>query len=179
MAANAQAASTFVNGQGRRDMSARRLLVLGLSLLLPLQPASAASNKVRLSSLADISFGTISDVTSDAIQSESVCMYADTNTNGYNVTASGSGPGNAFQLASGLNSLTYEVQWNSSAGQSSGAQLSSGAPLNGQTSAATQQTCNNGPATSASLILIMRAAVLASAPAGSYKGTLTLVVGPE
>ena len=52
-------------------------------------------------------------------------------------------------------------------------------PLTGQISSATQQTCNNGPANSASLVVIVRSAALSSAAAGSYSGTLTLVIGPE
>jgi hypothetical protein len=46
-------------------------------------------------------------------------------------------------------------------------------------STATQQTCNSGPATSASLVVILRTAALSSAAAGSYSGSLTLVIGPE
>jgi hypothetical protein len=52
-------------------------------------------------------------------------------------------------------------------------------PLTGQVSSATQQTCTNGPATSASLVVILRSAALAGATAGTYTGTVTLVVGPE
>jgi hypothetical protein len=150
-----------------------------LLLLLPSEPAAAASNKVRLTSLTDVAFGTIGNLSLDAVQSGSVCLYSDTNTNGYNITASGSGSGGAFQLASGLDWLTYEVQWSSSAGQNSGVQLIPNTPLAGQTSTATHQSCNNGPATSASLIVVLRATALSSAAAGSYSGTLTLVVGPE
>ena len=51
--------------------------------------------------------------------------------------------------------------------------------LTGQVSGATHQTCNNGPASSASLIILLRSNVLSSAIAGAYNGTLTLVVGAE
>jgi hypothetical protein len=194
--ANAHAATAFVSkesGEGfsqgtvsrpaaagglRLPAAAALGLCLGL-LLLQSDPAAAASNKVRITNLTDVAFGTIGNFSSDAVQSQSVCLYADTNTNGYNITATGSGSGGAFGLSSGLNSLAYDVQWNSSAGQSSGTQLTSNVPLTGQVSSATHQTCNNGPATSASLIVILRAAALSSASAGSYSGTLTLVVGPE
>lgn len=142
-------------------------------------PASAASNKVRVTNLTDLSFGTVADLTADAVQNESLCLYADTATNGYNVTATGTGPGGAFQLTSGLNALQYEVQWSSQPGQSAGVRLSSNVPLTGQTSAASHQTCSTGPATSASLIVVLRAAALSSAIAGTYGGTLTLVVGAE
>ena len=186
MVANVSAATAFVSGHGtagrlRPACSVRRALVgvtLGLGLL-HCGPAAAASNKVRLTNLTDVTFGTIANFGSDAVQSQSVCLFADTNTNRYNVSASGSGPGGDFQLSSGPDSLAYEVQWSSSAGQGAGAQLTPSVPLTGQSSTAVQQTCNSGPATTASLILIVRSTALSSATAGSYTGTLTLVVGPE
>jgi hypothetical protein len=95
------------------------------------------------------------------------------------VTATGTGPGGAFQLSSGALALPFEVQWSSSSGQSSGVQLSPNVPLTGQTSTATQQTCNSGPATSASLIVVLRSTALSSATAGTYNGAVTLLVGPE
>lgn len=173
-------------GRGVRWTSARRLArcagTTGLALLFALhspQPAEAASNKVRITNLSDVAFGTLANLSIDAVRSQSVCLYADTNTNGYNVTATGTGPGGAFELSSGVRSMAYVVEWNSSSGQSAGAQMTPNVPLTGQVSAATHQTCNNGPATSASLVLILRSSALSSATAGTYNGTLTLVVGPE
>jgi len=195
--ANVNTATAFVSGRSGESWrqrpwsthnvaAARRRLILallwGLSfglLLLPCQPTVAASNKVRLTNLTDVAFGTLSNFGSDAVQSQSVCLFADTTTNGYNIVASGSGAAGAFQLASGLDTLAYEVQWSSSAGQTSGVQLAPSVPLTGQSSTATQQACSNGPANTASLIVIVRSTALSSAAAGSYSGTLTLVVGPE
>ncbi|HJR82855.1 MAG TPA: hypothetical protein VJ775_02905 [Sphingomicrobium sp.] len=147
--------------------------------LLDSSPAAAASNKVRITSLSDVAFGTIANLGVDAVRSQSVCLYADTSTNGYTITATGTGPAGTFQLTSGLAAMTYEVEWSSSAGQSTGLQLTPNVPLTGQVSPATHQTCNNGPATSASLILMLRSSALSSAQAGTYNGTLTLIVGPE
>ena len=142
-------------------------------------PVSAASNKVRITKLADVAFGSIANLSQDAVRSQSVCLYADTATNGYNITAAGTGPGGTFQLTSGADALGYQVQWSSSAGQTSGAQLAPNVPLTGQVASATHQTCGTGPATSASLIVVLPATALSSAMAGTYNGTLTLVVGPE
>jgi len=142
-------------------------------------PAGAASNNVRITNLGDIAFGTIANPSADAVQSESLCVYANTATNGYNVRAIGSGSGGAFSLSSAAGSLPFEVQWSSSSGQASGAQLLPNVALGGQISSATQQTCNSGPAASASLVVILRTAALSSASAGSYSGALTLVIGPE
>jgi hypothetical protein len=150
-----------------------------LPLLLVSGPASAASNKVRITTLSDVAFGTIANLSVDAVRGQSVCLFADTNTNGYNITATGTGSGGAFQLSSGAQSMSYEVQWSSSPGQSSGTQLAPNVPLTGQVSSATHQTCSAGPASSASLVILLRSASLSSATAGTYNGTLTLVVGPE
>jgi hypothetical protein len=148
-------------------------------LLLVAAPAEAVSNKVRITSLSDVAFGTVANLGVDSVRSENVCVYADTATSGYNVTAAGTGPGGAFQLSSGASAMAFEVQWSSSSGQGSGTQLSPNVPLTGQVSTASHQTCSTGPATSASLIILLRSAALSSAKAGSYNGTLTLVVGPE
>jgi len=141
--------------------------------------ADAASNKVRLTNLSDVSFGTVANLSSDAVQSQSVCVYADTNTNGYNVTGIGTGPAGSFQLSAGATSMAFDVLWSSSTGQTSGIQLTPNVPLTGQVSPATHQTCANGPATSASLVVVLRSIALSSAAAGTYSGSLTLLIGPE
>ena len=173
------------SGTGRHVFS--RLLrksFTGLALTVALAsagPACAAASNVRISGLTNLSFNTVTDLTSDSSLAEDVCVYSTSPTNGYRVTATGSGTGGAFTLspASGSNTLAYEVQWKAQAGQTSGSQLTAGSPLVGQTSAASQQQCNSGPAASASLIVILRAAALSSATTGSYSGSLTLLIAPE
>ena len=156
------------------------LAILGaVAALFGETAAPAASNKVRISNLSDVAFGMIPNLSSDAVQSQSVCIYADTNTNGYTVTGIGAGPGGTFQLLSGGAALSYDILWSSSSGQSSGSQLTPNVPLTGQVSAATHQSCSNGPSTTASLVVRLRSSVLSSAAAGSYAGTLTLIIGPE
>jgi hypothetical protein len=150
------------------------LLLAGLG-----QPAEAAPKKVRITGLSDVAFGTIANLGIDDVGSQSVCIYSATATNGYNVTANGTGSGGAFQLASGANSLPFDVQWNSSSGQTNGTQLSPNVPLTGLVSSASSEQCTSGPSTSASLIIILRSTVLASTTAGTYNGTLTLVFGAE
>ena len=155
-----------------------------LALLLPVvaacaSPAAAQSNNVRITNLSDATFGPIGNLETDAVASQSLCLYANTALNGYRITASGSGAGGSFELSSAAGALGYDVQWNSTPGQSTGSQLQPNVPLTGQVSNATQQRCNAGPPVSASLIVILRSAALSSATAGSYTGTLTLVVGPE
>jgi hypothetical protein len=142
-------------------------------------PALAASNNVRITQLADVSFGLITNIASDASSSQNICVYSNTANDGYNVRAIGSGSGGAFTLASGGSSLAYDVEWNSASGQSNGIALAPNVALSGQFSQARQQTCNSGPSSSASLTITIRSSALASAGAGSYSGALTLVIGPE
>jgi hypothetical protein len=157
------------------------MLVIACALpSLSAAPALAAANdKARITGLTDVAFGSIANLGVDAVRSQSVCLYSSSSANGYNVTATGTGQGGAFALASGSLSLPFEVQWNSSPAQSSGTQLSPNTPLTGQVTTATQQTCTSGPATSASVVIVLRSSALASATAGTYNGALTLVVGPE
>ena len=159
-----------------------RLRAIGIALLALLtpQPLSAQqSNNVRITQLSDVAFGALANLGVDAVRTQSICVFAHTANDGYRVTAIGSAPNGAFALSSGASLLDYEVQWSPSPGQSTGSQLSPNTTLTGLTSSAAQQTCNNGPATSASLILVLRSAALSSARAGSYSGTLTLIIGPE
>ena len=152
----------------------------GLLLLLAAAPALAnPTDKVRITGLSDVAFGSIVNLGADASRTQSICLYSGSSTNGYNVTATGSGSGGAFQLTSGSLSMPFEVQWSSSAAQSSGTQLNPSTPLTGQVSTATQQTCSSGPAASASLIVVLRSSALSSAAAGTYAGSLTLLIGPE
>jgi len=140
-------------------------------------PAGAQSNNVRVTGLTDVAFGSLTD--GDVVRAQNLCAFSSTSTKGYRVTASGSGSSGAFTLANGGSTLAYEVQWNKLTGQTAGTSLSPNVALTGQTSAATQQQCNSGPATSASLILIVRGTSAGAAAGGNYSGTLTLLIGPE
>lgn len=154
------------------------VLCLAAAAALSSAPAAAA-DKARLTNLTDVAFGMVANLSADAVRAESVCLYSTSSTNGYHVTATGTGAGGAFELSSGTSALAFDVGWNSAPGQSSGTLLTPNVPLTGQFSTATQQTCNSGPATTASLIIILRSGALSSAMAGDYSGTLTLVVAPE
>jgi hypothetical protein len=159
---------------------ARRIGIIAILLPVLGAPSAGVSQTVRISKLSDLSFGTITNIAVDARQSENVCVYSSSATRGYNVTATGSGAGGAFLLGSGAATLAYQVQWNASAGQTSGTALSAGTKLGGLTSTATQQICSSGAAASASLIVVIPATALGAAAGGiGYSGTLTLVIGVE
>lgn len=137
----------------------------------------SVAQRVRIGGLSDVSLAAVSpDETATAAQS--VCVWSNTATRGYSVTASGSGGGGAFVLASGAQSTRYDVAWNGSAGQGSGTRLAPGSPLAGQTSSAITPDCAAGP--SASLTVSVEASELRAAQAeATYLGTLNLLVSPE
>lgn len=140
---------------------------------------ASVPNRIELSGLADISFAN-QDPATAALSAEDVCVWSNTATKGYNVTASGSGTANAFTLANGALTVPYSVEWSGTSGQSSGTALTSGAALTGLKSTATNPTCATGPSSSASLIVKMSTATLQGMQAATtYTGTLTLVVAPE
>jgi hypothetical protein len=139
--------------------------------------AGAQSNNVRITGLSDVPLGSLSGA-SDTKVAQNVCAFSATATKGYRVTASGPA-GGPLLLTNGGSTLAYEVQWNGLPGQSSGTNLSANVAVGGFISTATQQQCNSGPPTSASLIVIVRATSAAGAAGGNYSGALTLILGPE
>lgn len=157
----------------------RAMAFAACAFLLPPVPASAA-DKARITGLSDVSFGTITSFAADSVRTQNICVYSKSSPlDNYRITASGSASGGTFALSSGSNTLPYEVQWSDTSGQTSGAQLSANVPLTGQHSSAEQDDCSKGPATTASLIIVVRSAAVAGAISGSYTGSLTLVVAPE
>lgn len=139
---------------------------------------STVSAKVRLSGLTDVNFGAVSNLETDVVQAQNVCLYSQSNR--YSIRADGSGTGGDFTLTGGNGNLAYEVRWNSQAGQTNGTALSPGTSLGGLTTNAFNQHCSgSGLATTASLILVLPATALSTAVQGSYSGTLTLLVAEE
>lgn len=141
---------------------------------------ASVPGRVRISGLSDVTFSSV-DPSVDASDAQNVCVWSNTSTRGYTITATGSGAANAFTLASGaLPEVPYTVQWASSSGQTSGTGLTAGSALTGQTSSATNSDCSAGPAATASLVVSIGSSTLQSMNAGvTYNGTLTLVVAPE
>jgi len=141
---------------------------------------ASVPGRVRISGLSDVTFSSV-DPSVTASNAQNVCVWSNTSTRGYTITATGSGAANAFTLANGvLPVVPYTVQWASSSGQTSGTSLTAGTTLTGQTSTATNQDCSSGPAASASLVVSIGSSTLQSMSAGvTYNGTLTLVVAPE
>ena len=140
---------------------------------------ASVPNRVQLSGLTDVSF-TNQDPATAAVSPQSLCVWSNTSTKGYNITASGSGTASAFTLANGCVWVPYTVEWSQTSGQSSGTALTAGTALTGLKSTATNALCASGPSSTASLIVKMSTASLQSMQAATtYTGTLTLVVAPE
>jgi len=136
--------------------------------------------RVKISGLTDVDLTNV-DPSVDASVAQDICVWSNTATSGYQITASGSGAANAFTLANGaLPVVPYSVEWADTSGQTTGSLLASGTALTGQVSSATNSNCASGPASSASLIVKVGAADLQAMPAATiFTGTLTLLVAPE
>ena len=141
--------------------------------------SASVPTRVRISGLGDVTLANV-DPTVNALSAQNVCVWSNTSTKGYNVTATGSGAANAFTLAGATATVPYSVEWSGTSGQTSGTALTTGSALSGLTSTATNSSCSSGPSASASLIVKIASADLQSMQAATnYTGTLTLVVAPE
>jgi hypothetical protein len=140
---------------------------------------ASVPNRVQLSGLTDVSFLN-QDPATAALNAQNVCVWSNTSTKGYNVTATGSGTAGAFTLNNAALTVPYSVEWSQTSGQSSGTALTTGTALTGLKSTATSATCASGASSSASLIVKISTANLQTMQAATtYTGTLTLVVAPE
>lgn len=161
----------------RRILLTRAIFALMASMTLVQSPLQA--QRVRATGFSDVSFGLLANVQSDNRQSQSVCVFSNGATHNYSVSAWGTGPGGSFQLSNGQSTLAYDVEWSDSSAETSGVNLTPNVPLTGQISAASHQLCSNGPATSASLTVVLRAVELAQAREGLYAGSLTFLISAE
>lgn len=140
---------------------------------------ASVPSRVQLTGLTDVSFAN-QDPATPASNAQNVCVWSNTSTKGYNVTATGSGAANAFTLANGASTVPYSVEWAASSGQTSGTALTAGSAFTGLTSTATSATCSSGATSTASLIVKMATTDLQGMQAAmAYTGNLTLVVAPE
>ena len=139
----------------------------------------SVARRVQISGLSDVALVAVSPQAA-AISAQNVCVWSNTATKGYSVTASGSGAGNSFELSSGSGTAAYAVAWSDAAGQATGTPLNSGSVLSGLTSSATSPDCSSSGAASARLVVTVDPATLqATTPDTAYAGALNLVVSPE
>jgi hypothetical protein len=152
-----------------------------LALAMP-SPASAQS-RARITSLADVAFGTIAaPIDQTNSQNVTVCSYYSiwifNIRQNYSVVATGSGNGGAFTLSSGAATLAYDVQWSDTINATSGTMLQPGVASSVFGNNDNSLACNPSQ-DNASLIVTIPATQLATATAGTYSGTLQIMISPE
>lgn len=141
--------------------------------------SASVPNRARISGLTDVAF-TNQDPATAASNAQNVCVWSNTATKAYTITATGNGTGSAFTLSNGTTTVPYSVAWAASKDQITGTALTAGTASSSLTSAATNQLCASGAAASASLIVGISTTDLGTMSAGSsYTGTLTLLVTPQ
>ena len=142
--------------------------------------------RALITGVADLDFS--SELTTwngadDVTLTDSVCVF--TSGGAYEVTASGSGTANAFTVTDGSTLISYTVEWDDSAGASSGTALTTGVQSSANFAGTTTLSdCTPTPTNNATFIVTMDGSSgtddLASATTGvNYTGTLTLLVTPE
>ena len=140
---------------------------------------ASVPNRARITGLTDVTFAS-QDPNTAASGAQSVCVWSNTATKAYTITATGSGTASAFTLTNGSGTVPYSVEWAATSGQTNGTALSTGTASASLTTAAVNQTCSAAPTTTASLIVGIATTDLGTMSAGtSYTGTLTLVVTPQ
>lgn len=139
---------------------------------------ASVPNRARISGLSDITFAS-QDPNTAASSAQNVCVWSNTATKGYTITASGSGTANAFTLANGSLTVPYSVQWAASTGQTTGTALTAATASAGLVSAATQQSCSSGPLSASLIVNIATTDLGAMQSQTNYTGTLTLLVTPQ
>jgi hypothetical protein len=139
---------------------------------------ASVPNRIEISGLTDVSLLN-QDPSVNAVSSQTVCVWSNSSTRGYNITATGnSTAGSGFNLASAAGSVPYAVNWTDA--KATSATLVSGTNKTGFKSTATSPDCSSGPAAAEALKVTILAADLQSMQgATTYTGTLTLVVAPE
>jgi hypothetical protein len=129
---------------------------------------------VQISALDDIALGNYTGVAS-MTGADDLCVYS--NNGGYDITATGNGPGSAFELIGTSANIPYTVEWADTAGAGTGTPLAAGVTLADQVGTFTTPNC--GGAENARVLVAVNNNDLASAPAGNYTGVLTLLVAPQ
>lgn len=172
-------AAALAGGLTAGQASAATQGTLGATSTGSIGISASVPNRARITGLTDVAF-TGQDPATAASNAQNVCVWSNTSTKGYTITATGSGASSAFTLSNGSTTVPYSVAWSASSGQTTGTALTAGTASASLTSSATNQTCSSAPAASASLIVGISTADLGTMSAGSsYTGTLTLLVTPQ
>ncbi len=131
---------------------------------------------IRVSDLSDIEFGAVPPTAGRLVRRMDFCVSL-SEPGRYSVTALGSGAGYAFELSDGLSPLPLEVLYSDRPGRR-GVSLVPGVAETGLRGRKRKRRSDCRRPT-ASIEVAVRAADLAAASAGRYRGVLTLTVAPE
>ena len=137
----------------------------------------------QISGLVDLSVPSFTAGMGAQDLSENVCVYSDTPSGGYKITAtSTNGTAGAFAMINGANNLAYTVNWNAGGVGALGAQgsvLTSGTQSGSLSHASTTSaTCSNNASPTARLDVNITQGSLDAAVEGVYTDTLTLLITP-
>jgi hypothetical protein len=172
-------ASVLACGLGGSQAFAASQGTLGATSTGSVTITASVPTRARITGLTDIAF-TNQDPSVAASSAQNLCVWSNTATKAYTITATGNGAASAFTLSNGSNTVPYSVAWAASSGQTSGSALAAGTASASLTSTAADQICASGPAASASLIVGIATSDLGTMSAGSsYTGSLTLLVTPQ
>jgi hypothetical protein len=162
--------------------SRANLRQLGLCAIIGLCsiPRVAQAQSTVSPPLTDFAFGQISSLSSDVNNRQNTCSFGGLTPVSYSVTATGSGSGATFSVTNGSSTVPYEVQWAQSANATSGSNLAANQPLLNQSNASllSSLTCGLG-LQNATVIVIVRAVSLQQATAGSFTGTLSILLSVQ
>lgn len=141
---------------------------------------ASVPGRVRISGLSDVTLAP-TDLSTPATDTQDVCVWSNTVGRKYNIKATGSGTGGAFELAAGASTYPYTVAWNAAgAGQTTGTTLTANTALGSLSSAATSSDCAAGASKSATLLISVASTTLQTMTSGvNATGSLTLLVAPE
>ena len=153
-----------------------RKAALAAAVLCALTSSPAQAGLILIANLTDGGVLQANPMVSQAIIARN-CV--DSSSGKYRVTATGSGPGGAFELSAGAGlALPYGLEWSDSGAASTGQALTSGVPLTGQTTPFLT-SCLLG-SISSTLVVRLASNDLQAAVAGlTYAGVVTLLVAPE
>lgn len=138
---------------------------------------ASVPSRARISNLTDVNFTSV-DPSSAVSHTQGPCVWSNTATRKYTLTASGSGTGGAFTLTDGAIEVPYSVGWAAAAGATTVADLTAGTSTSALTATANNINCTAG-VDSTLKVSIGADDLQDMVAANTYQGTLTLVVTPQ
>lgn len=135
--------------------------------------------RVQISGLQDINFGQYPG-SGNLDTNYDLCVYSNTPVARYDITATGSGAADAFELSDGSgNEIPFSLFWNDETGTVGGITAIAGVTHINQTGANDENyTCATG-GDSANIRVYVGAGDINGEPNGTYTGTITLLIEPS